>query len=88
MAESMTEDDYYEKEIFGGLSHLMYSDKDLANSMLTGADGAKNHWTSSTKSESEEERAVKFSLHLKRIKKSVQTSLKEQERAMAVVQAK
>ena len=59
------------------LGHLVYSDRDLANSMVTGGAEGKNHWTLSTKSECEEERAAKFSLNLKRIKKLSLTSLKE-----------
>ena len=72
----MGEEEFFEKE-FGLLGHLVYSDKDLANSMVTGGAEGKNHWTLSTKSEFEEDRATKFSLHLKRVKKFTMTSLKE-----------
>jgi len=72
----LDEVELFEKE-FGLLGHLVYSDKELANSMVTGGLDGKNHWTLSTKSECEEDRATKFSLHLKRVKKFTMTSLKE-----------
>lgn len=54
-------------QAFGGLSHLMYSEEELADSFVVG--GAQ-HWTLSTKSDCEEDRALKFSLHLKKVRKA------------------
>ena len=54
-------------QAFGGLSTLMYSDKDLADSFFVSGIDQRNHWTLSTKSECEEDRNVKFSMYLHKI---------------------
>ena len=53
-------------QAFGGLSSLMYSERDLADSFVVGGTHCRNG-TMSTRSESEDDRAMKFAMHLKRI---------------------
>jgi len=59
-------------QAFGGLSHLMYSEEELADSFVLSGTDRRNHWTLSTKSDCEEDRALKFSLYLKKVKKATQ----------------
>jgi hypothetical protein len=55
--------------------------EDLADSVLLGAD--TRNWTLSTKSDCEEDRAIKFTLYLKKVKKTTQTLVKDQTRKIA-----
>lgn len=55
--------------------------------MVAGGTEGKNHWTLSTKSECEEDRAAKFSLHLKKIKKLTLSSLRDLQKAIFTAEA-
>jgi len=71
---------------FGGLSTLMYSDKELADSLVVGANA--DHWTMSTKSENEEERSLKISLHLKQVKRTTAEHIRSQIKTIAEIEKK
>ena len=60
----------------------------MANSVVAGGTEGKNHWTLSTKSECEEDRATKFSLHLKKIKKLTSSSLRDLKKEIAAIEMK
>lgn len=66
---------------FGGLTTLMHSGKEFADSLVFRAD----HWTLSTKSDGEDDRAARFSAHLKKIKKAVIISIRQQIKASAKI---
>jgi len=63
-------------QAFGGLTSLMFSEE-LADSVLIGGGMDPKNWTMSTKSECEEDRAIKQAVHFKKIKKATQMAVKE-----------
>lgn len=69
-SDSEQSKDIMTSQAFGGLSHLMYSEEELADSFVVSGQHRRNHWTLSTKSDCEEDRALKFSLYLKKVKKA------------------
>ena len=70
---------------FGGLSHLMYSEEALADSYVV---SGPQHWTLSTKSDCEEDRALKFAMSLKRVRKTTQQAVKAQLKSITQAEMK
>lgn len=71
-------------QAFGGLTSLMYSE-DLADSVLL---GATRNWTLSTKSDCEEDRAVKLAMHFKKVQKTTQAMVRDRIRQIADAELK
>ena len=69
---------------FGGLTSLMYSE-DLADSVLLGTD---RNWTLSTKSDCEEDRAVKLAIHFNKVEKATQAAVRNRLRKIAEAETK
>lgn len=75
LGESLAEYD------FGGLTTLINSGNDVLDKILK-----PDHWTISTKSEGEEDRAVRFSMHLKKFKKALSLQIREEVKTIAKIE--